>query len=207
MDDETRIRKEWFPEHIADLEKRDIVEVLHWRKPGTCIYQVEYLIYGTALFVCGDIGDAVYRWSGLITFPWLAKLDLQYFAEKCQASEHGRGYKSFQPHVLKKSVEEMFDYFVEEAVVDGTIAETEKQAKKKELELKFAGLDGPSAMHFSEEWSRWLGEHGHEMFGDDWMEWGLDGMGVDIRCHGHLLGIKMAMAQLEKRKGENPNGC
>jgi hypothetical protein len=47
----------------------------------------------------------------------------------------------------------------------------------------------------------WLSTEGYEVFGDI-CEMGEIGMKIDIRCLGHLIGLKMAFERLKKEKRE-----
>lgn len=95
MNVEDIIRIEWFSKHVASVEQHGNIQKVIWKRPDTGIYSVYYLISGRHLFVYGDIGDAVYVWGSPINLEFLANLSLSYFASKCQASEHGRGYVSW----------------------------------------------------------------------------------------------------------------
>lgn len=66
-----------------------LVPALRWKRPGTGNCWVDYFVFGSTLFVRGDLGDAVYQWSEPVTFEWLSGIDLSYFVSKCQASELG----------------------------------------------------------------------------------------------------------------------
>ena len=70
------IREQWFPEHAPIFETQGNMQVLIWAKPGTGIYKITYIIKANRLMVFGDVGDAIYEWSNLLTWEWLAGLDL-----------------------------------------------------------------------------------------------------------------------------------
>lgn len=46
-------------------------------------------------------------------------------------------------------------------------------------------------------WFNFLNEHGERVFGDYDFELYSVGYAPDIRCHGHLVGLKMAFNQLK----------
>lgn len=103
---EKMIREEWFrthhatalnfPRHITPEEATRkgitnhipaIVSGLRWANPENSNYLVTYLLYGATLFVGGDLGHAVYRWSphDAMSLRWIANCNLPYFAEKIES--------------------------------------------------------------------------------------------------------------------------
>lgn len=95
----------WFKDHVA-AQKRD--DLIVWKKPGTGIYSVHYLIYGNTLFVCGDLGEAAYQWSQKIDWDFLSGLNCDYFLGKCQASEVGRRFVEWDAKYARARLEETF---------------------------------------------------------------------------------------------------
>lgn len=189
MPDRTEdIKKRWFPEHQAVRSMNGQIDTLSWRKPGTGIYSVRYLVDGSRLIVSGDVGDAIYQWSERVSFEFIASLSLDYFAGKCAASEYGRGNQTWNPEHLQECLEFHFD----------------DAEEGRELRERWEQSRGSSALAQGEgEWTEWLRHDGHEVFGCDWWDMGLDGMWTSMRCEGHLLGIKMAMEQLNDRSKED----
>jgi hypothetical protein len=194
--EEQRIR-EWFKDHIAEYsllkdEKGNTVEYLNWGKPETGVYRTRYLFTRGTLAVWGDVADAIYQWHTSVgNMSALQGLGLDYFAGKCVASPHGRGYKIWDhdearaclPQLLKDSAE---------SIVDDTEAD---------LKRRFEREDGPEALEFREAWLAWLNEHGDDFFGSDYYEYASDiGVKIDLTCHAHLIGLKMAFEQLAKRE-------
>lgn len=195
-DDE--LRTGWFGQHVADFDvysrQKGHVYQLDWGRPGTSVYFHRYLIVGPVLFVTGDCGDAVYRWSRNLTWEWLAGLNLDYFAGKCQASEVGRDYKEWDQRKATAYVQSLID---------------DKAAEDYE-----AGLTATAVADKPDDWSstlwdatqdkwhleQWLLCNGEELLGFDWMEF-FDmscGSRTSSRCQAHLLGIKMAVEQRRK---------
>lgn len=175
-----QIRKEWFPHHAAQftrlgLESENIVQTLTWKNPDSGIYCCRYLIDRNFLMVHGDIGEAVYAWPReWLSWKFLADCDLDYFAGKCCASETGRGFRGWDPRKAKERL-------------------CETLASDQELRKRYRAVDEP-CYAMKGDWIHWLSQYGHEVFGDDICELGDIGDCVHIRCHGHLLGIKMAFA-------------
>ena len=191
VDHDKMIREEWFKDHraaysVLDDGQEHKVERLYWARPGSSFYSVLYLFYGGTLFIAGDLGEAVYRWHPDIgTLKDLAKLDLDYFKGKCCASEVGRDFVQWDEDKAAQRVREWL-----------------REERKHEPETKawsdFLCDDGREALNHKDAWLRWLEDHGHEYFGDDWWEFAPNfGQIISIRCRAHLIGIKMAFHQLK----------
>lgn len=189
---ETRIRED-FVRHVATLkilEQRDNgmqIANLVWRRPDSGNYAVHYVVYGAMLFVCGDLGEAVYQWSSFVSVEWLAKLDLSYFAGKCTASANGRGYKEWDSDLARERfLEDVARFRQEGDVIDDG-----------EVQSALIAIDecGPSAG----PWEAWCRTDAHTIYGDDWWE-SAPGIGerIDWQCQAHLLGLKLAVAQLRE---------
>ena len=107
--------RKWFAEHIATVStaKDHIGDIttLEWRKPGTWNYRIVYMMRGGMLLVYGDMGEAVYQWSGQIDLEFLASCSLDYFTSKCQASEQGRGGQEWDEDMCHKN-------FIEHMVIN-----------------------------------------------------------------------------------------
>jgi hypothetical protein len=193
QEQEKMIREVWFPEHRASLNKSKVgestVEQLVWRKPGASCYYTRYLWSNGYLFVTGDIGDAIYRFGAPTedAMRWVTGCELDYFASKCEASEDGRGYKSWDADEAKRELLGMVGLMSDPGRVRAWLSE----------------YDAYDALGSQGEWSIWLSDFGDEVFGSDWSEWAPNiGMKVDMRCHGHLIGLKMAMAQLSEGRSK-----
>lgn len=132
--------RDWFLKHIAKFstyrnEQDERIEFLFWTRPDSSIYRIRYMIYHNLLFVSGDVGEAIYRWSSEISFSWLAGLDYSYFSGKCQASEVGRDYISWDQD---KAVKNLKDYLREQIIdeidtgeiEDNLISALEEELKK-----------------------------------------------------------------------------
>lgn len=173
-----RIRAEWFPKHKAKLELHgDEIEVLTWKNPDNSNYWCRYMILRNTLFVQGDIGEAIYTCGQQLQWSWLAGLDLDYFAGKCQASETGRLYKGWDAHLAQERFKEFL-----------------AQNKHYALAYNSANEDGndPAPLSFREDLNMWLARNVDDLGLDFCADVARIGEVVHIRCHGHLLGIKMA---------------
>jgi hypothetical protein len=176
-----QIRKEWFPNHAAQftrlgLDSQNTVQTLTWMNPGSGVYCCRYLIDRNVLAVHGDIGEAVYAWPrDWLTWEFLAGCDLDYFAGKCCASETGRGFRGWDQRRAQERLRELL-------------------SSDEELRKRYREVEDPCYARKG-DWHHWLSRNGSEVFRDELCEVGDIGDCVHIRCHGHLLGIKMAVAQ------------
>ncbi len=169
------IREQWFPEHAPIFETQGNMQALIWAKSGTSIYKITYIIKANRLMVFGDVGDAIYEWSNLLTWEWLAGLDLGYFASKCCASEKGRQYREWDTKEAQKWLDGYF-------------------AEHSDDKPKFEELFNPDEdLASGEAWINWMANNGDEIFGSDCFELADIGYVHDMRCQSHLMGLKMAI--------------
>lgn len=76
----------WFKDHVATAQMIDHrLTRIFWNKPGTRCFSIVYLIDENNLFVTGDLGEAVYSWSGKIDLHFIRNCELDYFKSKCKA--------------------------------------------------------------------------------------------------------------------------
>jgi hypothetical protein len=188
--EEQLIRSRWFPNHVASLSLAGNIQELFWRNPDSGTYHVQYFLHQNVLFVTGDIGEAVYKWSSPIPeFRWIANCDLDYFAGKCTASESGVGYKEWD---ASEVTEWLGCYRTEDEEFD---AYCQAQAENAD-DCAFDSVQTKG------DWEQFLTREGEELFGVDWWELLDIGMRIAMRAHGHLVGIRMAIEQLESRKNK-----
>ena len=183
-DKEKQELETYFKNHIAKKHvygyKKIKIEVIRWKKPDTIIGIIVYVMMGYTLFVTGDHYDAVYGgWSGpQINLEWISRLNLDYFAGKCLASPNGRGFKGWDAEKAESAVKDHLKEY--------SHSKTFEDVKRDYID--FSSKDG---------WNFWLGSFGADYFGDSWFEMGLIGEITDYQCHAHLVGLKMAVQQLE----------
>jgi hypothetical protein len=172
------IREEWFKTHVAEQTRTldGMFDLIKWKRPENNNYLIMYIQVPGYLIVTGDVGDAIYS-SGFNSFKRWSECDVGYFAGKCTASEYGRHYKEWDSNYLEKRVKEALEE-VEQPWED------------------FAALGGRGAMSNQQEWIVWLTEYGSKFFGEDPSYWPAGGLITSIRCSSHLIGLKMAVKQL-----------
>jgi hypothetical protein len=195
MRDEKRIREN-YKDHIVEYNKYfklhenggvlDEIEVIKWRKPGTCCYYIKYIIDGGFLFVSGDLGEAIYQWSDKINLEFLAKCDIYYFIGKCRASEVGRDFKDWDEERAKEVLKEY--------------SEDHKCFSWKEFEE----TEGLSNLGSKIDWIGWLNDYHlgeSKVLGEDFWEWAYDcGDVINIRGIYHKIGLNMAFKQLKEKE-------
>lgn len=80
-----------FAQHRGTLERDqsgDTVNapsVITWKKPGTSINSIRFILSGQYLCAVGDLGDAVYQWSECITPQFLGTCTFSYMFGKVRA--------------------------------------------------------------------------------------------------------------------------
>ena len=182
---EEMIRKEWFPNHeglyqkIGGAVEEGNHERLIWAAPETNCFSVHYIRYKNYLMVTGDIGCATYWWSQSNNLRWIAGCNLGYFAGKCEASELGRQYEETSMDLLRARLEDLF--------------KTEEYAACKAAFDEYNGWD---KLEDEITWQCFCRTHGYDIFGEDWFMCLPDGKRISPRCHGHLVGLKMAFEQM-----------
>lgn len=177
---------EYFKDHVATLtvlkdEQGNEIERLLWKRPGTSVCMIVYLRSNATLLVYGDLGDAIYQWSEKQTLEWISGLNFGYFAGKCQASEEGRGYKTWDGQVLEERIKEFFKDYQEEY---------------PRGYAKFQESYGRHSTSSRDEWIMFLSTEGAEHFGPEYSYWPM-GETIDGRCNLHLEGLKLAFKQLK----------
>lgn len=204
-----RAEREWFKDHrVAEYSAVETpggtkIELLKWRRPGTSVYGVDYLVVGNKLFVSGDVYEATYAWSSHVSLAWIAGLHQDYFASKCMASPHGREFRTWDRRTAEQAVRDHFEERAQLADVEqkacpacGGIVDVPLPDPRR---VEFDELGGWRALESDDhEWVEWLRSHGYSVFGDDHWEW-TAGVGrvLDPACVAHLVGLKMAMASLQ----------
>jgi hypothetical protein len=179
VNDKEMIMEEWFKYHKANIIQEEDIKVLEWRKPGSGYYGVTYIFHGFHMFVSGDLGDAVFRFSEQARPERIANYSLDYFESKMTA--YHEPTKDFNPDKAKKYLEEMKQEN-EGLFRDDTYEELLKLAD---------GCNSVSGWLEGLSYGNYLGDI------DDSWEW-LPKIGNETpsRVKAYLIGIKMANEQL-----------
>lgn len=106
-DIEKQIHEDWFNNHVMErLNMSGANTHVGWYDPGSFQYGMTLVIVGRALFITGDLGDAVYRFNDDVTFESLRNADVHYLNEKLTASE--RPKTIIQEQIAAKELGELF---------------------------------------------------------------------------------------------------
>jgi hypothetical protein len=176
--------KECFKEHKPEYRQiEENTERLIWQKPETNIDRIDYLRDREALFIKGNVGKAVFKWSYPISLKGISGCNINYFMEKCQASECGRNWREWDEETAKKAIVEHF-----------------REYGKRELFRTFREDRGFEYIDSRESWVEWIRNHdlGIEYFGQDTWEWIYKiGDVFPVRARAWLIGLKMAIEVLD----------
>ena len=202
MDKEDQVKKEirecWFKDHKAVLTKHGDLEVLDWRKPGTCCYAVRYIFDGSHMYITGDIGEALFNltWkAGVDTFNGIST---HYFMEKMMAFSDDR--YDFDCDSAKEELEEWRKQLLEDNcdMEDDNLEEFNE--KFDEL------LDSVDECSCHEHWVGMVNERYNDFISEidpDYWEWMYNiGKEVPARIYGYIVGLQMAAEQLKESEGE-----
>ena len=181
-----------FATHIVDLGVNG--DHLLWRrKDGSGLSRVEYTINHNKLIVLGDLGSAVYVWSQELTWAFLADCHYDYFAGKCVASEHGRGFKQWSGSVAIQYIRDEFADL--KSRIEDSAGDEHAECVMRLLEEG----DVFDSLENSHQWYQWIGAD-PKRYNEFW-ESGAIGDQVASRCILHLEGIKRAVEQLRLEGG------
>jgi len=190
-----KICSEWFKDHeqlFYSIAMNDNIEnqihIFEWKKPNTSIYSIKYIIRNNYLFVSGDLGCAVYKFSSNVEWHSIASMDSFYFSSKCEASETGRFYKEWnEEKCISIFNEKMKEYNNDISSLNMTqeeFNEFKEQAKQESFSR--------------DSWGHFV-QNNYNVFYDDAYDYGED---TSIICVAHLQGILMG---LEKKYQKQNN--
>jgi len=214
-------QREYFKNHVAKYwnltrEGSPQVEMIRFQEPGTNNYFIEFLFTNETLFVRGDLGEAVYCWHHSMGVKGLKKVSLDYMAGKCQSSEVGRPFVSWDSEEAKSSLlEHLIEYTYEEKAHENLVArkvpfddessEEYTDERIDEENKKFATKRLEEILYqcnISSEWE-WasdlnnLDDPGKTLSDPDYWEWAYSvGKVPHTRLIIHHLAITMAIQQL-----------
>lgn len=190
------IRDDWFKEHEATYEKlsNDTV-VLTFKKPNTNMYYVRYILDKNALFITGDIGDAVFCLTEKADLKTLATdYNNHYLFSKLRADREAYDFNT------EKAIKAFKEYFGCEYLDTEDFDEDEKEKYNElvddfivELRDECTSSDMLSHILSSEYYDR-ISE-----FDADCSEWAFDlGKELSWQALGWVVGLKMAYEQLKE---------
>ena len=192
------IRENWFKDHKAVLTKHGDLEVLDWRRPGTCCYAVRYVFDGCHMYITGDIGEALFNltWkAGVDTFNGIST---HYFMEKMMAFSDDR--YNFDCDSAKEELEEWHKQYIEDNHDMDEDKILEFHDNFNEL------LDSVDECSCKEHWVGMVNERHNDFISEidpDYWEWIYNiGDEVPARIYGYIVGLQMAAEQLKESEEE-----
>ncbi len=182
-------------------------QIITWKKEDTNVYRVDFILWGSTLFVSGDLGCATYCWWRGNNMCWgnFRDMDYGYFFSKCEASEKGS-----HPHEWDADkAEESVKFRIKE--LRGELRDPQCWDKEAatviRTKLKDSEEDIISAVHGTErDWEEFLKDMDTELrnalFSEEWYEYIAIGMVESMRSWMHWQALQMALDQLLGPKKE-----
>ncbi len=181
-------RTNWFKDHVAKIiTQNEHVTVINWRNPSSWNYGCRILIHAGWVTVVGDIGEAVYQWGQTVDFPFLSKIAFDYFKGKCQSSEGGKKFESWDGRIATELVKE---WIKDQEGLD-------EHDRPSDYEKIVPILQGIYKEMPEDEYDQAMREIYDETGDSEWASI-FSGFGVvpNVRCVGHFVAMQMAIAQL-----------
>jgi len=193
--------------------------MVRFQEPGTNNYFIEFLFTNGTLFVRGDLGEAVYCWHYSMVIKGLGKVNMDYMAGKCQSSEVGRDFKSWDSEQARESlIEHLTEYADEEEIHESLVArgvpfddenleeyndERIEDEKKQFAAQKVQGILDECNISSDWEWAsdlNRLDDPGKALNDEDYWEWAYSiGDVPNVRLIIHHLAITLAIQQLNEK--------
>lgn len=183
--------KECFKNHVAKFTQiNEHTQELEWGNPNSSAYYIRYVFNGNRVFVCGDVGDAVYSLTERADIKKIAKgYELSYFTGKLTASENGK--YSFDSNTAIERLTEEKENDKEDSE-NGKLSKELNEAYREIFKLAresstidewHLGLreNEDYALEIDQDWWEWMSNAGNELRQSIVMFW---------------FGIKMAAQQL-----------
>lgn len=183
--------KKCFEKHKATfIQINEYTQEIEWGEPGTSSYYIRYLLNGNRVFVCGDVGDAVYSLTERADIKKIGETyDLSYFTGKLTASEHGK--YNFDG----STAAERIAYNKKCAIEDCDEDKLDDEVRRAYNTFFDLARECTSL----EEWHYGIRENEEYamLIDEDWWEW-MPGAGNELRQSVvmYWVGLKMAAKQL-----------
>lgn len=182
-----KFAKEEFKDHIAKFTQlNEYTQEVEFKKPGTHYYYVRFVMSGNYLFVCGDLGEAVYQLTEQAKIERIAGgYDLGYLSGKLRTISGGK--YTFDSETAIERIKEDMEECDEEYLDD-----KRKQAYDDLMDLALE-------CSTNENWNIELAQNQDicRTVDTDWWEW-LPGAGQQLSTSAVLywIALKMAAKQL-----------
>lgn len=187
------IRECWFPEHRATLTQQGNLQVLDWRKPGTCVYAVRFVFDGEYMYISGDIGEAVFRLTWEADVHSFNNISTHYFMEKMKAFSDDK-YDFDRQTARDALLEWKEDYLNDNYYMD--------EDRILEFDDNFNELlKSIDECSCKEHWAAIVNERYNDFISEmdqDYWEWIYNiGDEVPARIYGYIVALQMASEQLK----------
>lgn len=201
-----------FKDHLVTISKPEShlgpVTVINWQNTDrSSVDHIRYFINGGTLMSCGDLGDAVYQWSRDMGLRSLAACNLDYFTEKCQASQYGVGGMEWDEDEAREGLQHR---------IDEALRGTERTVSAFDLIAAYSSEYPRDVLADPVQWSIFLSEHTDPdqcIIIPGTKDLDEDGRGIGLgleesydignipgkRIQWHLWGLKLAHEQCERR--------
>lgn len=179
--------KEEFKDHVAKFTQlNEYTQEVEFKKPGTSYYYVRFVMSGNYVFVCGDLGEAVYQLTEQAKIERIASgYELGYLSGKLRTISGGK-YTFDSETAIERIKEDM------EECDNESLDDKRKQAYDDLMDL---ALECSS----NENWNISLAQNQDICYtvDADWWEW-LPRAGEQLRTSVILywIALKMAAKQL-----------
>lgn len=196
INNQENIIRTWFEEHVAYdvsfnthtafgnkicLGRDETITTITWTKRDSIIHSILYLLCRNILYISGDCGAAIFKWDKKdLTFDWIKDLNIDYFVSKCIASEIGDRLMIWNDQVAIKKIRELINDVVFISMTDQKQEDCERNVSTQS------------------DWIEFLNTTGYKYFGADYFEYSEIGITIATSAYFYLIGLKMAMEQLEQ---------
>lgn len=206
---EKEVREKWFEKHTAEFEKlNDRISILDWINPNSSCYYCRYVFDGSRLYVSGDIGEAVFRFTEKATLEGISKYDLYYFHSKLSAFCENK--YSFDSDTAIETIKEHIEYAREnmdyEEDDDGKEIEANNDRNEeinnyiqalKELIIESKTCNNKGSWDYEVE-QKYDDLRDYDCDVSEWIY--TAGDVIPNRIVGYLIGLKMALEQLKEKE-------
>ena len=181
---ENEIKNNWFKNHKPTIRHylcgvSDGITVLDWQEPGTGIFYVRYVFDRNSMYVSGDLGEAVFRFTEIAIPERIARYNLDYFCEKLGA------FCDPERDFSRQKARE----YIEERITDYENEKYDKEAYTNLLNI-VEDCESIDAYHIA------LADFDYCRIGNDAWEWISEiGSVIPMRLRSYLIGIQMAVRQ------------
>ncbi|WP_326513731.1 hypothetical protein [Clostridium intestinale] len=202
---ENEIKEEWFNGHIAELTKHGDLEVLEWYKPNSSIYYCRYVFDGSKLYISGDIGEAIFKFTEKASIENISTYGVNYFHSKLSAFEDNK--YSFDKNVaieaLNREIKEAYENMDHDDIEVKSHADNPRnEAILNYIETLNELIEESQSCYTKDNWDYEVHLRYDDLtdYNPDISEWIFEvGDVIPHRVQGYLVGLKMAFEQLNRK--------